>query len=663
MKTKRVMGLFLALVMFMAYLPLNPIASYANDDININDAFPDKNFRDYVRRFDTDRNGNLSKVELDNVKKISINNQSISSLRGIEYFTNLTDLYCYENKLTSLDVSKNTKLEYFDCSYNKLTSLDVDKNINLKTLVCYENELTRLDVSKNTKLETLNCKMNPLTSLKLVRKEAATSSTYRIGLFLNPVKYTVKVEKGSKKVPFSRLPQGFDKTRIIDSEVQREDDGFTWNGSTNPIKFRYQLCENPNEVANPGIAIAGAEITVTEVEFNQDNIEDMKVKEQPKLNYTEEDSLNLTGLVVTLTDNQGLKRDVKFADFRKYKIKADPADGTLLTTDHNEKTVKLTRGDLQAETEKLTVNKVYTVTYTDGVDGQEIFKNQVTSGILSGTDTPKFNGTPSRDGYVFSGWTPDVANKVTVNATYTATWKEDKNHNGTADEGEDKYTVTYTDGVDGQEIFKNQVTSGILSGTDTPKFNGTPSRDGYVFSGWTPDVANKVTVNATYTATWKEDHFTVTFKDGDKTQTVKVETGKAIDTDALTDQSMPNDPTKAGYTFKEWNTKEDGKGEKFTGASVVNGDMTVHAIYTQDSVPTPELKPKPKPEPKTPAPKPEPKPEPKTPAPKSQSEKHIDMIPQTGESASFAGLLAALGFSIVGLAILRKKKMMEENNK
>lgn len=81
MKTKRVMGLFLALVMFMAYLPLNPIANYANDDININDAFPDKNFRDYVRRFDTDRNGNLSKVELDNVKKISINNQSISSLR------------------------------------------------------------------------------------------------------------------------------------------------------------------------------------------------------------------------------------------------------------------------------------------------------------------------------------------------------------------------------------------------------------------------------------------------------------------------------------------------------------------------------------------------------------------------------------------------------
>ncbi|UEA31308.1 InlB B-repeat-containing protein [Granulicatella elegans] len=82
---------------------------------------------------------------------------------------------------------------------------------------------------------------------------------------------------------------------------------------------------------------------------------------------------------------------------------------------------------------------------------------------------------------------------------------------------------------------------------------------------------------------------TVTFKDGDKTHaTVKVETGKAIDTDALTDQSMPKYPAKAGYIFKEWNTQADGKGTAFTGDTVVNGNMTVYAIYTKDYVPIPE---------------------------------------------------------------------------
>ena len=152
---------------------------------------------------------------------------------------------------------------------------------------------------------------------------------------------------------------------------------------------------------------------------------------------------------------------------------------------------------------------------------------------------------------------------------------------------------------------------------------------------------------------YKNPYFYVNFVDDAKLHaTRKVETGKAIDTDALTNESMPKDPTKDGYTFKEWNTKADGKGDAFTGASVVNGDMTVYAIYTKDSVPTSDPTPTPNPEPNQPTPTPELKPQP---------EKHIGMISKTGESASFAGLLTALGFSIAGLAILRKKKMMEEN--
>lgn len=128
--------------------------------------------------------------------------------------------------------------------------------------------------------------------------------------------------------------------------------------------------------------------------------------------------------------------------------------------------------------------------------------------------------------------------------------------------------------------------------------------------------------------------------------------------------------------------------------------IEVSFVKAKDSVPMPKLKPRlktpapkpkpetlapkpqpetlaPKPQSETPAPKPEPETlapnsEPETSAPKSQPEtpasnpepeKRIGMLPKTGESASYAGLLAALGFSIAGLAILRKKKMMEENNK
>ena len=63
----------------------------------------------------------------------------------------------------------------------------------------------------------------------------------------------------------------------------------------------------------------------------------------------------------------------------------------------------------------------YTVTYLDGANGRA-FASQVYPGLLSGTATPKFNGTPARSGYVFIGWSPVWSGTVTGNVTYTATW-------------------------------------------------------------------------------------------------------------------------------------------------------------------------------------------------------------------------------------------------
>ncbi len=143
----------------------------------------------------------------------------------------------------------------------------------------------------------------------------------------------------------------------------------------------------------------------------------------------------------------------------------------------------------------------YTVTYTDGVDGVEIFKDQVYADLTAGTATPAFNGTPTRVGYVFAGWNPAVTATVTGNVTYTATWKVDSNNNGKPDDEEERYTVTYLDGANGR-AFASQVYPGLLSCTATPKFNGTPARSGYVFIGWSPVWSGTVTGNVTYTATW-----------------------------------------------------------------------------------------------------------------------------------------------------------------
>lgn len=73
-----------------------------------------------------------------------------------------------------------------------------------------------------------------------------------------------------------------------------------------------------------------------------------------------------------------------------------------------------------------------------------------------------------------------------------------------------EFTVTYTDGVENEEVFADQVYT-VKEGDATPAFNGTPAHEGYVFLGWEPEVAGTVTANATYTAKWELETYTITY--------------------------------------------------------------------------------------------------------------------------------------------------------
>ena len=137
--------------------------------------FPDPNFRAYVKaKFDTDNNNCLSESERYAVTEIDVNSKNITSLKGIEFFPNLKKLYCYENQLTELDVSKNPELKVLSCHDNQLTSLDVSKNKKLGILYCESNQLTSLDVRENTVLDTLHCYNNQLTELDVSKNTALT---------------------------------------------------------------------------------------------------------------------------------------------------------------------------------------------------------------------------------------------------------------------------------------------------------------------------------------------------------------------------------------------------------------------------------------------------------------------------------------------------------
>ena len=150
-------------------------------DIEINSTnFPDDNFRQYLLNQYYGEDGKLTESEINMIKRIDVSGSydspgSIGSLKGIEYFTALTSLQCNYNKLTTLDLSKNTALQLLFCYDNQLTTLDLPETTSLTSLFCSDNQLTTLDVSKNTALTSLSCFNNQLTTLDVSKNTALTS--------------------------------------------------------------------------------------------------------------------------------------------------------------------------------------------------------------------------------------------------------------------------------------------------------------------------------------------------------------------------------------------------------------------------------------------------------------------------------------------------------
>lgn len=199
-KSTRLLSAALAVCMMLSVLPVGAFAaepgaeeqengasaqadSVDSEFVEINDTnFPDPDFQKYVNdKIDTvdttsgKKDGKLSKAERDAVTKISITNTNCTDLTGIAYFANLTELNCYHNQLTTLDVSKNAKLRILKCYNNGMEKLNLGDITHLTLLNCDDNNLTELDVSKNPDLEDLECRENKLRRVVIGKKYRLTT--------------------------------------------------------------------------------------------------------------------------------------------------------------------------------------------------------------------------------------------------------------------------------------------------------------------------------------------------------------------------------------------------------------------------------------------------------------------------------------------------------
>lgn len=104
-------------------------------------------------------------ANINSLTSLDVSNKYIADLTGIEDFTVLQELVCYDNILSSINISQNLSLTTLNCINNNLSSLDVSNNSSLLKLACDNNNLSNLNISSNSELATLSCGNNFLNSL------------------------------------------------------------------------------------------------------------------------------------------------------------------------------------------------------------------------------------------------------------------------------------------------------------------------------------------------------------------------------------------------------------------------------------------------------------------------------------------------------------------
>ncbi|UII75822.1 hypothetical protein LV716_16395 [Flagellimonas sp. HMM57] len=150
----------------------NPgLSTYCEAVVSAIVEIPDANFEKALIELNIDdvEDGKVRRSKVVKEEILVIDNKEITDLTGIEAFTGLKVLAASNNKLKTVDLSKNLKLEELLLDKNQIETIDLTANVALKGLSMNENLFKVVDVTKNTALETLRLWDNQLETIDLTK--------------------------------------------------------------------------------------------------------------------------------------------------------------------------------------------------------------------------------------------------------------------------------------------------------------------------------------------------------------------------------------------------------------------------------------------------------------------------------------------------------------
>ena len=138
---------------------------------NNENGIPDKNLYDAVlEQWDTNKDGKLSIAEATTYDTLNLSQKNISSIKGINYFTKLKNLYLDDNNISDISIlNKIKKLAFVQIKNNKITTLE--------NCFAEGGEIFALDLSGNQIVDTKGLeKLEEVTYLTLANNQISDIS-------------------------------------------------------------------------------------------------------------------------------------------------------------------------------------------------------------------------------------------------------------------------------------------------------------------------------------------------------------------------------------------------------------------------------------------------------------------------------------------------------
>lgn len=185
------------------------------------------------------------------LQTLRCNNNKLTAL-DVENKINLTLLTCNSNQIISLQVAQLAKLQNLTCQFNKLKELDLSGATELQILYCNNNQITQLDVSQNTKISLLFCLSNKLTSLDVTHQTNLTqlNASGNLGLSYICVKDAALATTNTKYVK-DATTQWTEDCNVI---TATDDKSFSSQISLSPNPSHGTFSLNLNDVADVTIS-------------------------------------------------------------------------------------------------------------------------------------------------------------------------------------------------------------------------------------------------------------------------------------------------------------------------------------------------------------------------------------------------------------------------